>query len=100
MICAASCGSFAVIVMVSRRISDRISALVAPITILLAQAFYYVLDDSVYLAGDVEKRYGIPVFGMLVEGRTGKEQPYGREFTVNYTITAFLSIPAGSSSIV
>ncbi len=60
-------------------------AVLGLLAVLLAQAFYYVLDDSVYLAGDVEKRYGIPVFGIFVEGRTGKEQPYGREFAVNYS---------------
>lgn len=59
-------------------------AVLGLLAVLLVQAFYYVLDDSVYLAGDVEKRYGIPVFGMFVAGGADKEQPYGKEFAVNY----------------
>ena len=51
---------------------------------LMVMAFYYVLDDSVYVAEDVEKRYGIPAFGVLVAGNGGKGQPFGREFAINY----------------
>lgn len=52
---------------------------------LMALAFCYVLDDSVYIAGDVEKRYGVPVLGIFVDGKEGKEQPYGQEFALNYS---------------
>ena len=52
---------------------------------LLLLAFYYVMDDSVYVARDVEKRYGIPVLGMFASGRDGQEkESYGREFAANY----------------
>ncbi len=60
-------------------------AVIGLLAVLLIQAFYYVLDDSVYLAGDVEKRYGIPVFGTFVAGGADKGQPYGKEFALNYS---------------
>lgn len=54
----------------------------ALILLLLAAAFCYVLDDSVYVAADAEKRYGVPVIGAL----TGQNdmRPYGRELLDNY----------------
>lgn len=60
-------------------------AVIGLLAVLLVQAFYYVLDDSVYLPGDMEKRYGIPVFGIFVTEGADKGQPYGREFAVNYS---------------
>lgn len=64
---------------------------------LLFLAFYYVMDDSVYVARDVEKRYGIPVIGILTAGRDGQEQePYGREFAANY---AYLCRDAGTVAV-
>lgn len=38
-------------------VSGMVVALVAAVIIMV---FYYVMDDSVYTANDVEKRYGIP----------------------------------------
>ena len=64
---------------------------------LLLLAFYYVMDDSVYVARDVEKRYGIPVIGIFTVGRDGQEQePYGTEFAVNY---AYLCRAAGTVAV-
>lgn len=60
-------------------------AVIGLLAVLLAQAFYYVLDDSVYLAEDLEKRYGIPVFGTFVAEGTGRGQPYEKEFAINYS---------------
>ncbi len=50
----------------------------------LAAAFYYVLDDSVYTAQDVEKRYGIEAVGVLTEEGKGISKEYEEEFLVNY----------------
>lgn len=64
---------------------------------LLLLAFYYVMDDSVYVARDVEKRYGIPVLGMFASGRDGQEkESYGREFAANY---AYLCRNAGMVAV-
>ena len=60
-------------------------AVIGLLAVLLVQAFCYVLDDSVYLPGDMEKRYGIPVFGIFVAEEADKGQPYGKEFAVNYS---------------
>ncbi len=51
---------------------------------LMALAFYYVLDDSFYVAADLEKRHGIPVLGLFVPDGTDGMQAYGKEFAVNY----------------
>lgn len=57
---------------------------IALFIVLVAAAFYYVLDDSVYVAEDVEKRYGIPAIGILAEGRQEFVKSYDEEFLANY----------------
>ncbi len=55
---------------------------------VMAAAFYYVLDDSVYTAQDVEKRYGIPAAGILIEGEKEITGKYEEEFLANYSYLA------------
>ncbi len=59
-------------------------AVLGGVLALLALAFYYVLDDSFYVAADLEKRFGLPVLGLFVPGGTDGLQAYGKEFAVNY----------------
>lgn len=59
-------------------------AVIALFAVIMVLAFYYVLDDSVYVASDAEKRYGIPVLGIFTEQKPGAEQKYGNEFLANY----------------
>ncbi len=76
-------------------------AVIALLTAFLAAAFYYVMDDSVYVAEDVKRRYGILAMGILTKksGRDveredgvrnrGDEESHGRtgfekEFLANY----------------
>lgn len=59
-------------------------AVIALLLVWMVMAFYYVLDDSVYVAGDAEKRYGIPVLGIFTAQKQGEEQKYGKEFLANY----------------
>lgn len=47
--------------------------------------FYYILDDSVYVGTDVEKRYGIPALGVFTAKEPGTFQSFGNEFFANYT---------------
>ncbi len=42
-------------------------AVIALFAAVTAAFFYYVMDDSVYVAADVERRYGIPAVGILTE---------------------------------
>ncbi len=62
-------------------VSGMVVALAAAVIIM---AFYYVMDDSVYTAKDVEKRYGIPAIGILPEGKDGFAEGLYKEFLVNY----------------
>lgn len=50
-------------------------AVIALVAALFVAAFYYVMDDSVYVAEDVRKRYGIPGMGIL----TGDLQGLGKK---------------------
>ena len=59
-------------------------AVLALFVALMVLAFYYVLDDSVYVMSDAEKRYGVPVLGIFTGQKAGAEQPYGKEFLANY----------------
>ena len=59
-------------------------AVMALVIVSLVMAFYYVLDDSVYVANDAEKRYGVPVVGIFTTHKSGMEQRYGKEFLANY----------------
>ncbi len=50
---------------------------------LIAAAFYYVMDDSVYVAADVEGRYGIPAIGILAEGNGKWTERFDAELVAN-----------------
>lgn len=58
-------------------------AVIALSAALIAAAFYYVMDDSVYVAADVERRYGIPAIGILAEGSGKWTERFDAEFVVN-----------------
>lgn len=49
---------------------------------LFALAIIYVMDDSVYVQSDIEKRYPYKALGMMMESQKGL-QPYARELTAN-----------------
>ena len=57
-------------------------AVIAFAAALFAASFYYVLDDSVYVAEDVRRRYGIPGMGILTEDLRG--EGFEREFLTNF----------------
>lgn len=59
-------------------------AVIALFAAVAAAAFYYVMDDSVYVAADVEKRYGIPAAGILAEGNGKLAEGFDAEFLANY----------------
>ncbi len=46
-------------------------------------AFIYVLDDSVYVQSDAEKKYPYKVLGMMMQKQRGL-QPYARELQANF----------------
>lgn len=80
-------------------------AVIGLFVVLLVMAFYYVLDDSVYVARDVEKRYGIPVFGVFLKNGGDKAVIYGKEFAANYSYlcrevktAALMSMDAGEDA--
>ncbi len=53
-------------------------AAIALLAAFLAAAFYYVMDDSVYVAEDLRKRYGVLAMGILTEeSRRDKENDGG-----------------------
>lgn len=53
-------------------------AAIALLAAFLAAAFYYVMDDSVYVAEDLRKRYGVLAMGILTEeSRRDKEKDGG-----------------------
>lgn len=58
---------------------------IALVGVLLGIAFCYIMDDSVYVASDVEKRYQIPVLGIFTVNEPGTFQSYRNEFFANYT---------------
>lgn len=49
---------------------------------LLAVGFHYVFDESIYVQGDVEKKYGVKALGVLTRNQKGL-QPYARELKAN-----------------
>ncbi|WMC91621.1 hypothetical protein [Kineothrix sp. MB12-C1] len=52
---------------------------------LLVMVFYYVLEDSVYVEADGEKRFDLPVLGIFTAGEAGTFQSYGKAFFANYS---------------
>lgn len=45
-----------------------LGALIAVLLVIFALLFYYVLEDAVYVEKDGEKRFGLPVYGLLTKG--------------------------------
>lgn len=58
-------------------------AVLFAVIVSLILAFVYVLDDSVYVQSDAEKKYPYTVLGMLMRKQTGL-QPYARELQANF----------------
>lgn len=50
----------------------------------LAMAFVYILDESVYVQSDVEKKYPYKVLGIMAAKQKGL-QPYARELQANFS---------------
>lgn len=59
-------------------------AVILAVAGLLALTMVYVMDDSVYVQSDIEKRYPYKALGMMMESQKGL-QPYARELTANIT---------------
>lgn len=57
-------------------------AIVLAVIGLFALAMIYVMDDSVYVQSDIEKRYPYQALGMMMQNQKGL-QPYARELTAN-----------------
>lgn len=51
---------------------------------LLVMAFFYVLDEAVYVQEDIEKSYPYKALGLLTRNQKGL-QPYARELKANVT---------------
>ncbi|MGN0329602.1 MAG: hypothetical protein ACI4D5_00020 [Kineothrix sp.] len=60
-------------------------AVLALFVSVMALAFYYVLDDSVYVERDVERRYGITAMGVLAAGGPATETGSAGIFYANYS---------------
>jgi hypothetical protein len=58
-------------------------AVVFALAAALVMAFIYVLNDSVYVQSDAEKKYPCKVLGMLMRRQSGL-QPYARELQANF----------------
>lgn len=59
-----------------------IGAIVFAVVSALVLAIMYVLDESVYVPTDIEKKYGCKALGMMLKNQKGL-QPYARELTAN-----------------
>lgn len=57
-------------------------AIVLAVIGLFTLAMIYVMDDSVYVQSDIEKRYPYKALGMMMQNQKGL-QPYARELTAN-----------------
>ena len=59
-----------------------IGAVIFAVVTALVLAMTYVLDESVYVPSDIEKKYGCKALGMMLKNQKGL-QPYARELTAN-----------------
>ncbi len=59
-------------------------AVIALFLVIVGMGLYYLLDDSIYVQADAEKRYSIPVLGIFTDEEPGSFQSYGNEFYSNY----------------
>lgn len=59
-----------------------IGAVIFAVVTALILAMTYVLDESVYVPSDIEKKYGYKALGMMLKNQKGL-QPYARELTAN-----------------
>ena len=57
-------------------------AVLAFVVSVMVLAFYYVLDDSLYVEQDVQRSCGLPVMGMFAAD--GRETGWGKVFCANY----------------
>ena len=58
---------------------------IALFVVLAGMLLFYILDDSIYVEEDIEKHYGLPVFGIFTASEPGSFQSYGSEFLSNYS---------------
>ncbi len=59
-----------------------IGAVVLAVITALVLAILYILDESVYVPTDIEKKYGCKALGVIPRSQKGL-QPYARELTAN-----------------
>ena len=57
-------------------------AVILGVIAFLAVGFHYVFDESIYVQGDVKKKYGVKALGVLTRNQKGL-QPYARELKAN-----------------
>lgn len=70
----------------NRTVSAAVSgAVLALFVCIVAVGFWYIMDDSVYVGSDVEKRYGMPAIGVFTASEPGSFQSYSNEIFANYT---------------
>lgn len=66
---------------VSAAITGAVTGFFLSVILLL---LYFILDDSVYVQADAERKYGLPVIGIFTEGEPATFQSYSNEFLANY----------------
>ena len=59
-----------------------IGGVVMAVITALVLAILYILDEAVYVPGDIEKKYGYKALGVMPRNQKGL-QPYARELTAN-----------------
>lgn len=61
-----------------------VGAIILAVIGVFVLAILYVMDDAVYVQGDIEKRYTHKALGMMMQSQKGL-QPYARELVANIT---------------
>ena len=51
-----------------------LGGLLAAIMVIFGLLFYYVLEDAIYVERDGERRFGLPVYGLLTKGKDSLQQ--------------------------
>lgn len=59
--------------------------MIALAAIIIGILFWYLLDDSIYVASDAERRYQVPTLGIFTADEPGTFQSFGNEFFANVT---------------
>ena len=63
-----------------------LGALISVLLVIFGLLFYYVLEDAVYVEKDAEKRFGLPVYGLLTKGNDELQKQLWED-NLNYVFT-------------